>query len=352
MLEVWRGWQRARQGLARSLLAGLDDRWVVLPDRMAPGWPVPVTVAVGPSGSWALWPMEPVTLSFNLTDLRSWMAELAGAEPPMPGRSPAAPARWTVGRWWLVSARHRRCSAPERWRPSPTGSNPSPTPSQWRTCRDGALSPDHEEATVLKDLDLAGVNDMTTAGAALTYAGAGLPVFPVVGVVAHHCSCPRGADCQHPAKHPLVAGGQHAATTQPDQIRFWWSRWPWANVGMATGASSGLVTLDVDPRSGGAASLKDLRRWGMDVPASIRQHTGGGGAHLLYAHPGTVVPNSAGHLAGAGETPGLDLRGDGGYVLVAPSRHISGRRYRWDDSCGELAGPAPLPAWLQTVERP
>lgn len=215
------------------------------------------------------------------------------------------------------------------------------------------MTPDpHEDVLMLNHADLLAVNDMTTAQAGPAYASAGLPVFPVAGIVSRHCSCPRATACDHPAKHPLVAGGLRSATTDLAQVTAWWRRWPWANIGLATGSVSGLVVLDVDPRSGGAASLDDLRQRGLDVPATIKQHTGGGGAHLFYAHPGIPVPNSAGHLPGAGDTPGLDLRGDGGYVLVAPSRHISGRRYRWENSSGDVAGPAVLPGWLQPVEQP
>lgn len=112
VLEVWREWQRTRKVLTRSLLVGLDDRWVVLPDRVAPGWPVPVTVAVGPSGSWALWLVEPVTLSFDPANLRSWMAELAGAEPAHAWTLPGSPSELDGG---AVVARLR--SAPSLFGP-------------------------------------------------------------------------------------------------------------------------------------------------------------------------------------------------------------------------------------------
>src|SRR5579884_1684144 len=93
--------------------------------------------------------------------------------------------------------------------------------------------------------------------AALAYAGWGWAVFPLHAVVDGRCSCRRAA-CAHPAKHPVTRHGLLEATRDPARIRLWWARWPWANIGVATGAASGLVVVDVDPRSGGADSLARL----------------------------------------------------------------------------------------------
>lgn len=110
--------------------------------------------------------------------------------------------------------------------------------------------------------------------------------------------------------------------THPDQIDEWWTRWPDANVGVVTGAISGLVVLDADGAEG-LASLKTL-----NPPATTwLQKTGRleGGWQLFLRHPGegVTIPNRAGLL------PGLDVRGDGGYVVVPPSCHTSGQRYTW-----------------------
>ena len=72
--------------------------------------------------------------------------------------------------------------------------------------------------------------------------------------------------------------------------------------------------------------------------------TGSGGYHYLFAHPGSGVriKNSVDNLG-----VGLDVRGDGGYIVVAPSLHIKGKQYTWEESCKPLVTPiAPLPAWL------
>src|SRR5207248_3906466 len=118
------------------------------------------------------------------------------------------------------------------------------------------------------------------------------------------------------------------ATTNPAEASSWWRRWPEANVGVRTGAVSGLVVIDVDARHGGAASLGHLlRRFGA-LPPGPRVRTGGG-MHLYFRHPGESIANDVGRRLG----PGIDVRGDGGYVIAPPSRHASGARYAWA-SCG------------------
>ena len=184
---------------------------------------------------------------------------------------------------------------------------------------------------------------------ALGYAGRGWTVFPLHSMLDGGCSC-RRPGCPHPAKHPVTRHGLLEATTDLDVIRRWWGRWPWANIGVATGAASGLVVVDVDPRSGGTESLARLQALMGSLPATLTAATGGGGWHLFFTHPGVEVRNTAGRLPGVAEPlSGLDLRGDGGYVVAAPSRHASGGTYRWDgDPAGPLAAP---PAWLRPAER-
>lgn len=166
--------------------------------------------------------------------------------------------------------------------------------------------------------------------------------MPVAGVSAGECGCRR--PCENPGKHPLTRRGVHEATTDPVLIREWWRRSPGANVGIATGACSGLVVVDLDLPRGGRESLEAVLDAGRDLPRTLRARTGGGGLHLFYAAPPNVrVANTAGRLPGvARPLPGIDLRGDGGYVVVPPSVHASGRRYRWDGR----ARVSPLPAWL------
>jgi hypothetical protein len=112
-------------------------------------------------------------------------------------------------------------------------------------------------------------------------------------------------------------------------------------VGIVTGLVSNLVVLDVDAAHGGEASLQRLVQAHGPLPWTVEARTGGGGRHLYFIHPGGLVPNRAGFR------PGLDLRGDGGYVVAPPSVHPSGRAYAWAATGDpERAVPAALPAWL------
>jgi hypothetical protein len=75
---------------------------------------------------------------------------------------------------------------------------------------------------------------------ALAYASHGFCVFPLHSVREGRCSC--GHDCgKNAAKHPRVKGGYKAATTDPEQIKAWWSKWSDGNIGIATGYASRLV---------------------------------------------------------------------------------------------------------------
>lgn len=125
---------------------------------------------------------------------------------------------------------------------------------------------------------------------------------------------------------------------RPGELVAWRRRWPEANVGIVTGAVSGLVVLDIDPDKGGEASLAELEARFGPLPATLAVRTGGGGRHLWFRHPGEPVP------CAVGLRPGIDVRGDGGYVVAPPSIHPSGRPYRFEE--GSAGEPAPLPGWL------
>jgi Bifunctional DNA primase/polymerase, N-terminal len=158
--------------------------------------------------------------------------------------------------------------------------------------------------------------------AALTYARRGVPVFP----------------CEPGAKRPLTRNGHWDATTDPHAIGRWWRQWPSANVGLPTGKKSGVVVLDVDVDDGGPESLARLERVGAPVPETARARTGGGGIHLYFRYPRERnIRNSAGLLG-----PGLDVRGEGGYVVVPPSRTQGS--YEWVDR-----SPLAEASWL--IER-
>jgi hypothetical protein len=104
---------------------------------------------------------------------------------------------------------------------------------------------------------------------------------------------------------------------------------------VATGAVSGLIVLDVDLPDG-PDNLAELEARYGSLPATCEQRTGSGGRQLLFVHPGPPVGNRAGVV------PGIDVRGDGGYIVVPPSFHASRGRYQW---VGRTP-PAAAPDWL------
>ncbi len=184
----------------------------------------------------------------------------------------------------------------------------------------------------------------TMLDAAVDYARRGCPVFPCHTPTHDGCSCGE-AGCHSPGKHPRIAGGFLHALTIELYVRIWWTRWPDANIGIATGQASGFFVLDVDPRHGGDDTLRELEAQHGPLPATVESLTGGGGRHILFRYPGYPVKSAAGVLG-----PGLDIRGDGGYIVAPPSLHASGRRYEWEAaSHPDDVAIAEAPEWLLTM---
>ncbi len=149
-------------------------------------------------------------------------------------------------------------------------------------------------------------------------------VFPCHGVNdAGKCTCGR-LDCEHPGKHPRTTHGVNDATRDEKIIRAWWAKWPDANLAVATGSRSGIAAADVDARNGGHERWAELEVELGPLPDTVVSLTGGGGAHHIYSVP-TDAPTPT-----IAERHGVGLKGDGGYVIVEPSRHKSGRQYCWD----------------------
>jgi hypothetical protein len=158
--------------------------------------------------------------------------------------------------------------------------------------------------------------------AALAYAERGWPVFP----------------CAARGKVPLTAHGLQDATTRDRQIQAWWERCPTANVALRTGqaAKTPFIVVDVDGDDG-YESLRALERAYGELPRTASVKTPRGGEHYYLQHPGGHVPNSAGQVG-----KGIDIRGDGGYVLAPPSVGPNGNAYEPD----ERTSVAPAPSWL------
>lgn len=158
------------------------------------------------------------------------------------------------------------------------------------------------------------------------------------------CSC-GNRDCRWPAKHPvsrLVPDGFKNASCQEDVVAGWFRGHKPCNIGIITGQKSGLVVLDIHPRHGGNETLAKIEKEYGPIPSTCRFSTGGDGTHILFQHPGRHVPT--GKLG-----PGVDVQGDGGYVVAPPSRHIDGAHYSLSGSISKLA---PLPEWIYTGPEP
>jgi hypothetical protein len=136
-------------------------------------------------------------------------------------------------------------------------------------------------------------------------------------------------------KVPVTQHGVYDATCDPERLRRY-PLWRGKNLGVATGR--GLLVVDVDGELG-AESLRALELEHGELPATVCAVTGSGGSHY-FLRCGEDLGNSAGKLGA-----GIDTRGSGGYVVVSPSRHPSGRRYEWEVPPGEVP-LAPVPAWV------
>lgn len=186
---------------------------------------------------------------------------------------------------------------------------------------------------------------------ALDLAELGMRTHPLYGIRDGRCECGK-ADCgKDSGKHPFLDHGwQDRASIDQGIVAAWWLKCPNANIGLATGAGSGVVVLDVDGPEG-LAALAELEAKHGPIGATPRAQTSRGGLHIYFAHPGYRVSNSAGSRGGI--APGLDVRGDGGYVVAPPSRHLSGVRYAW--LAGMRLGTVellPMPSWVSPPPEP
>jgi hypothetical protein len=171
-------------------------------------------------------------------------------------------------------------------------------------------------------------------------------IFPLHSIT-HKGGCTCGKpECSSPGKHPRTRHGVKDATTDHEIICSWWDKWPDANIGIATGEVSGFDVLDIDPRHDGDTALRKIEKIHGNLPSTPEQLTGGGGRHILFRHQDGIT-NSTGKLP-----EGIDVRGDGGYIVGAPSQHASGRAYTWE--CEALPREVPLadmPEWLLSLIR-
>lgn len=167
------------------------------------------------------------------------------------------------------------------------------------------------------------------------YAGLGLQVLPVHGIVDGVCTC--GNDkCSSPGKHPLFSTGVYGATADAEWLDSIYKSHPNANVAIAAGRASGIVLLDLDTQE----SIDAVRKVG--IPVTWKFLTGKGEQHA-FKYPilrEEFQVQNAVQLA-----PGIDIRSDGGYSVVPPSNHYSGKTYQWIHH-PEGTRLAEIPKWL------
>jgi Bifunctional DNA primase/polymerase, N-terminal/AAA domain len=160
-----------------------------------------------------------------------------------------------------------------------------------------------------------------TLDAAIAYAERGWPVFP----------------CDPATKQPYTSKGFKAATRDVRQISSWWARHPSAMIGVPTGVASGVWVLDIDMKSNanGAAALAKLEADNGVLPTTPKASTPSGGTHYYFKHQADVKNRG-------GLEPGIDVRGEGGYVIVPGSVKDDGTYYEWQCE----TEPTSAPAWL------
>jgi hypothetical protein len=194
----------------------------------------------------------------------------------------------------------------------------------------------------LQKKDVGIVEEIKMSDAALAYAANGWRIVPLHAPLAEgKCSCGDGT-CSKVGKHPR--GSLTAATNDKTQVAQWWKRWPEANIGLTL---SQMLVLDVDARTGGLETLATFEAQYGHLDRVGFQHTGGNGFHFLFRHVEAAKPRS-------GLIPGLDIKtGVNAYIVVEPSIHASGERYKWIAEPHALSHPAneiqlPVaPAWVQ-----
>jgi len=172
---------------------------------------------------------------------------------------------------------------------------------------------------------------------ALNLAKNGFRVFPVYEPTTKGCSCKAGENCGRAGKHPRILDFPNVATTDKRQIKTWWQKWQNANIGIATGKGSNVIVLDVDGNKGGDDSLFKLFE-DSEIPETLSAQTGNG-IHLFFQTIDNIdIKNS---VVKIGE--GLDIRGENGFVVAAPSLHRNGNRYSWMNE----TKPCPMPEFLK-----
>lgn len=178
------------------------------------------------------------------------------------------------------------------------------------------------------------------------YLERGWYLFPCYSMHLGFCTCNKGRDCDSPGKHPRTMRGVKDASNDPEKIALWSLAYPDANWALACGAQSGVFVVDIDRRHGG---FESFAQWTADhepLPETLTVLTGGGGRHLFFAYP------EAGQLGNRTNwLPGVDIKSDGGYVILAGSNHVSGGTYCWKNDVDPASAPLTLTQSIAKRER-
>lgn len=167
--------------------------------------------------------------------------------------------------------------------------------------------------------------------------------------------------CGPRTKIPLTEHGFKDATTTTATIAAWWTRWPNANIAVATGTTSGVWVIDIDCKEDvnkttgeitmldGFAAFDALTAQHGPLPSSYIAQSGSGGKHYFFTMPtdGTEIRSSASKIG-----PGIDVRASGGYVILSPSIHPNGKAYRWIDGSRLDAAPGWLVELVTSKPKP
>ncbi len=186
--------------------------------------------------------------------------------------------------------------------------------------------------------------------AARAYIGRGWPVFVLSASKVPVALCDPCRE-QHTTAEQMEActclscHALYAATLDADRAAEMIRRYPRGLLAVRTGAASGTVVIDVDAPHG-LPTMRAAMEAG-ELPRTLAQRTGGGGYHLIYSHPGVRIPSGA-RKGGIG----VDVKADGGYIVVAPSRHPrTGEPYEWRADWRRALTPLP-DVWTERLREP
>lgn len=145
-------------------------------------------------------------------------------------------------------------------------------------------------------------------------------------------------------KRPIIGNGSRGASVDIKQVVAWWIKYNSANIGIATGDISGIFVVDVDMKNGKDGWDSLVKQFGNELIVNDNDcvaRTPTGGFHFVYKIPeGMEIHNAQDLLSG------IDIRGEGGYIMAAPSSVMvddEWKEYQWSKNGSEPQLP---PEWV------